>query len=270
MKYTNSTADKIYNKLYDCFLDEELDKMERNVEMLRLKMDKCNLITDLNKMGIKPGEETADRIALNMPPNSILIYHKMGDPVEFYPQRTGLLIVTKGVDQGRVSFEYRLFETIYYGFYDAWRGEGVELWSGWMEVAIKKNDVLIAPIIKGTKAVNQITFESGINGNGMNLGWSESKFKQLSCENVYCDNLYVKNPQPTTMLRSARMLSTDNIETNEQEGKIKITDYIVQNINYSVEPFNPKIGQSYFNTTYNKPLWWTGEKWVDGFGKEMV
>lgn len=34
-------------------------------------------------------------------------------------------------------------------------------------------------------------------------------------------------------------------------------------------PSNPQIGFQYFDTTLNKPIWWTGTKWVDSAGSDV-
>lgn len=32
-------------------------------------------------------------------------------------------------------------------------------------------------------------------------------------------------------------------------------------------PSNPVLYQCYFDTTINKPIWWTGDNWVDALGE---
>lgn len=39
--------------------------------------------------------------------------------------------------------------------------------------------------------------------------------------------------------------------------------------NEIVTPENPNVGDQYFNTTLNKPLWWTGSAWVDSNGQAI-
>ena len=34
-------------------------------------------------------------------------------------------------------------------------------------------------------------------------------------------------------------------------------------------PDTPKLGQSYFDTTLGKPIWWTGSNWVDALGETV-
>lgn len=41
------------------------------------------------------------------------------------------------------------------------------------------------------------------------------------------------------------------------------------NGNSSNRPLSPKIGVQYFDTTINKPIWWTGSKWVDATGADV-
>ena len=50
------------------------------------------------------------------------------------------------------------------------------------------------------------------------------------------------------------------------------TIWIPININYGASnkrPINPDIGFQYFDTTLNKPIWWTGTKWVDATGEDV-
>ena len=240
MKYTNSTAGKIYNEMTDLYLDEQLDNLERNVENLRLKIKKTSIFTRLQEIGISPGTETAEKIALNLPPNSILIYHKSGDAVAMYPERTGLLVVTKGDDQGRVDFKFKLFDREFTSFYDAWRGT-TELWSNWSEIVLKKNGVIECTSFG--KSGTSINMLSSLDGNGKNLGWSGSKFKQVSCEAVYADNI------------TGRIDYSNVLNTPYGGQRTRITQK-------HLEP-----GYFYFNNILNKPLWWTGENWVDAFGE---
>ncbi|MGN0035934.1 MAG: hypothetical protein ACI36X_01740 [Bacteroidaceae bacterium] len=43
---------------------------------------------------------------------------------------------------------------------------------------------------------------------------------------------------------------------------------VIEKSQLSVRPSAPAIGQSYFDTAVNKPLWWNGAHWVDAAGKE--
>lgn len=47
-----------------------------------------------------------------------------------------------------------------------------------------------------------------------------------------------------------------------------LKDYI-DNKSYFKRPKNPTIGQCYFDTKLNKPLWFNGYKWVDALGTEI-
>lgn len=180
--YTNSTAGTTFNQMTNNFVDTDIDYLYRNVEQLKKQVGQANILYDLKAIGITPGTETAKTIALNMPANSILIYHKSGVAVPFYPERTGLLIVTKGLDESRVDFKFSIFRNLYIGFYDSLRGIENELWSGWNKVS------------------------------------------------------------------TALVYSEETRKLNQNTSSI---------------------GDTYFDTTLNKPLWFNGNDWVDALGNKI-
>lgn len=190
MKYTNSTAGSTYNENHKQFIDTTLDLLDRNVENLRNQLAGVKIITKMEQIGIPRDTETIKLICENMPPNSIMIYHKYGDKVDMYPERTGLLTVIKGMDKSRVQFTFTGFDFYYRGFYDFLRGPGTEFWSGWRKMVESGSNEIKTNYINSLDG-RPIIFNVSIDGNGKNLGWAGSRFEQVVAKNGYFDRLEV-------------------------------------------------------------------------------
>lgn len=196
VKYTNSTAGTSYNEYQEQFVDTQLYMQDRNIEGIRNRLSAMTFMTSIRELGLTQDTETIESIVQNMPPNSMLIYHKYGDKINAYPERTGLLTVTKGLDQSRIQFTFTGFEFFYRGFYDSLRGAGMEFWSGWRKMVESGNDVKLSANTVNTKYLGTddgrpIVVNVSIDGNGKNLGYSESKFEQVVAKKAYFDQLEV-------------------------------------------------------------------------------
>ena len=56
---------------------------------------------------------------------------------------------------------------------------------------------------------------------------------------------------------------------NNNEWTLILTEDYIKNNATNVLPDNPIKGMCVFNTTLNKPIWWTGTKWVDATGADV-
>lgn len=194
--YTDSNTRKGYDEYHGQWLDTMIDVMDRNIEGTRVQLSGVTFMTKMEHLGIGQDTETIKSIVDNMPPHSILIYHKYGQQVAMYPERTGLLTVIKGMDKSRVQFSFTGFEFYYRGFYDNLRGEGEEFWSGWRRmIESGKDDTLWANRVQthylNSKDGRPIILQVSLDGNGQNLGYSGSKFEQVVAKNGYFDKLEV-------------------------------------------------------------------------------
>ena len=95
----------------------------------------------------------------------------------------------------------------------------------------------------------------------------------------YNGNLNLNNKQYISINRliqsdenhviSGRILSSKHIYLLDEYNK-NTNNYYIDNYIYSGDtirrPSNPQIGCQYFDTTLNKPIWWTGMNWVDSTG----
>lgn len=189
MKYTNSTAGSTYNENHKQFIDTTLDLLDRNVEYMRKQTSGFTLINQMEQIGIKRDTETIKLICENMPNYSIMIYHKYGEKIDAYPERTGLLTVIKGGDKSRVQFTFTGYDFFYRGFYDNLRG-GNDLWSGWRKMIESKDGSVVIDSLKSSDG-RPILLNVSIDGNGKNLGWSESRFEQVVAKKGYFDRIEV-------------------------------------------------------------------------------
>ena len=233
-KYTNSTTSKVFNEITGNFLDTDLDFLDRGLEKVRKQIEGISIFTELHQIGITRGTETIEKIVNNLPSNSILIYHKYGDAIPIYPQRTGLLVVIKGLDNSRVKFSYSANDYFYVGFYDNLRMSN-DFWSGWKKIITSSNGIFDIDKVVCRAFGNGGTtiMHNSLDGNGKNLGWSRSKFKQVVSENGYFDRIEVNDP------------------------------IVVGGAGLYKNVTEPIVGMSYFDTEISKPLWYNGSNWVD-------
>lgn len=239
-KFTYSNAGYTFSEINQENVDSLLYYLDRTLELLRTQ-HKQTVFTDLSQLGIGYNTETIEKIVKELPKNSTVIHHKHGDVVDMYPQRTGMLTVTKGLDTSRVEFTFRNFDGVWMGFYDAFRGEGLQLWSGWKKIGTTSDgggssstDLLITKGIK-TPDGSALNLQSSIDGNNKNLGYSGSRFLQINAVNGYFDTVEVKNPVVVTG------------STRESTTK----------------------GAYMFDENLGKPIWYNGTKWIDAMGNTV-
>ena len=234
-KYTNSTQGTSYNEIMGEYADKLFDKNDRLVEHLRLKLEGIGgIYTSLEKIGIQTGTETLDGIVQNLPSRSILIHHKYGEHLDLYPQRTGLLIVVKGNDESRISFQFFNANGMWVGFYDSLVAPN-PLWSGWKQLTLADNGVLTVDkvVCRAFGDGTSTLMHNSLDGNNKNLGWSQSRFKQVCSENAYFDRVELQHPP------------------------------VVVNGTFRKEKGVATTGMSYYDTELKKPIWFNGENWVD-------
>lgn len=241
IKYTNSSMGTSYNEVVGEYSDILYDKLDRLTEHLRLKIKGIGgIFTKLEDIGIETGTETIDKIVQNLPSKSILIHHKYGEHLDMYPQRTGLLVVIKGNDETRISFQYHNAIGMWIGFYDKLVSPN-PLWSGWNEIVKTDKGILNVDkvVCRAFGDGKSTLMHNSLDGNGKNLGWSGSRFLQVCSQYGYFDKIELKEP----------LVVAPTIFRKELGGA--------------------SIGMSYFDTELKKPIWFDGEKWVDSQGNTV-
>lgn len=131
IKYTNSSTDKVIDRYEKSTLDDILEMMDRRIRLLERKYKDSSIFTKLEQINVKLADINAEFVATKMPPYGTLIYHKEGDAVSFFPERTGLLVVTKGMSNLRCDFKFSSTSGLWHGFYD---DLAEPKWSGWRKL----------------------------------------------------------------------------------------------------------------------------------------
>ena len=113
---------------------------------------------------------------------------------------------------------------------------------------------------------NQIDFSREY----VNVGQEWITFKKAFKVNPFSNaqkKLYIENEGPNThhyYLKNIRIYPLNNVASIQD---ISLNYRKLGNSNH--RPTNIRKGGSFFDTTLNKPIWWTGIKWVDATGADV-
>lgn len=280
IKVTSSKTNLIYDEENNMYLDFELDLINAKIKEIDTRVNNFKYFTSLTQIGITDGAETIKEIADKLPDFSILVYHKAttNGNASIYPHTSGLLCVIKGGSTNRVSFEFSRAEWIWRGYYD--NGNTVA-WNGWKRIneiinmrnlSINSATATIQDIVNAMPESSTFIefFSSGTTFLGVKaqLPATSGFLRIFKFYNTRVEIEFIHADNDTTTNMSRRYWTNYNSTKNEISKWGCVSDY---NGTTAERPgsWNCSLGMQYFDTTLNKPIWWTGAKWVDANGSNV-
>lgn len=95
---------------------------------------------------------------------------------------------------------------------------------------------------------------------GSNIGNTLGIYSKVTSNNIYSNNTFTQYYEKELDINGIDEIDLNNISIKRKNKGESINRPILSNTNQ---------GFQYYDTTLNKPIWWTGEKWVDATGAQV-
>lgn len=280
--YTNSTADCVFNKETNRYLDMDIELIQEDIKDILRRLTNFKFFNLFKDINIVDGQETISDIAKNLPPYSMFYFHKTGGHVnDMYPHSAGLLVVQKGYSNSRVKFEFSRDDAFWIGFYDELNSVK---WSGWKKVTtdltsiniyaledittstsdgiieiIKAMPVRSEVIIPISASMSNKTILSQCPKDSGILTIYKERNSRTRIEFTESSNGYANPIIPVKCWANYD-------STSDKLSKWGSSYYGFGSSSERPVSNNRIMGSYYFDTDLNKPIWFNGTNWVDATG----